>query len=101
VNDNGHFPVLNDLLGVPLGLTKKMDFYHPPIIQEGMEIFMEVLAAENIAVSNTVPPVIEVEGPSGLYTEGTPEKVSESSGITMKLRYWWQNRVFRCGLTAR
>ena len=86
VNNDGNYPTLGDLLGVPPGLNKKLTNYHPPIIQEGMEVFIEVFAADNIAVSNTVMPTIQVQGPSGLYTEGAAAMIKENSGNTMKLR---------------
>lgn len=102
VQADGHYPALNALLGIPHGLTSKLAVNHPPIIQEGMEIFMEAFAADNIAVSNTVLPKIEVEGPSGLYTEGTPTKIKEDSGNTMKVRLLLQKSgVYDVTLTAQ
>ncbi|MDD2999425.1 MAG: hypothetical protein PHV05_10230, partial [Candidatus Riflebacteria bacterium] len=101
VNDEGTYPSLSDLLGIPCGLTEKMAVYHPPIIQEGMEIFMEARACDNIMVSTEVLPKIEVSGPTGLYTEGSPEQIDEDSGSTQKMRLLLQKSgVYDVTLTA-
>ncbi len=100
--DTGTWPVLNDLLGIPCGLNKKLATYHPPIIQEGMEIFMQVRAMDNIAVSATVKPYIEVSGPGGLYTEGTPAQINENSGSRENIRLMLQKSgVYDVMLTAQ
>jgi hypothetical protein len=102
VKDNGTYPGLNDLLGIPCGLKKKMATYHPPVIQEGMEIFMQVRAMDNIAVSTTTVPVIRIQGPKGLYTEGAPAQIDENSGIRESLRLLVQKSgVYDVTLTAQ
>ncbi len=102
VKADGRYPSLSDLMGVPLGLKAKLGVpYHPPIIQEGMEIFMEATAADNIKVSDTFIPLIEVKGPTGLYTEGAPAQISETSGSTQKVRLLLQKSgVYDVTLTA-
>ncbi|HNW12801.1 MAG TPA: hypothetical protein PKI71_15660, partial [Candidatus Rifleibacterium sp.] len=102
VKADGRYPSLNDLMGVPPGLKAKLGApYHPPIIQEGMEIFMEATAADNIKVSDTFIPLIEVKGPTGLYTEGTPAQINETSGSTQKVRLLLQKSgVYDVTLTA-
>ncbi len=102
VKPDGHYPSINELLGVPCGLSKKLPIaYHPPIIQEGMEIFMEAFASDNIKVSDKVLPTIVVKGPTGLYTEGTPAQINESSGSTQKVRLLLQKSgVYDVTLTA-
>lgn len=101
VQADGKYPGLNDLLGIPPGLNAKMGLYHPPIIQEGVEMFMEVFAADNIAVSNTVLPTINIQGPSGLYTEGDPAKINENAGVNQKIRLLMQKSgVYDVTLTA-
>ncbi|GAB4278192.1 MAG: hypothetical protein Kow0029_21400 [Candidatus Rifleibacteriota bacterium] len=101
VSANGTYPVLTDLLGIPCGLKKKMTTYHPPIIQEGMEIFMQVKAYDNIAVSKTVVPKIKITGPTGLYTEGNPTKIDENSGNRENIRLLLQKSgVYDVTLTA-
>ncbi len=101
VQADGKYPALNDLLGIPPGLNAKMGIYHPPIIQEGVEMFMEAFASDNIAVSNTVLPTINIQGPSGLYTEGNPPQINESSGNLQKIRLLLQKSgVYDVTLTA-
>lgn len=102
VKDDGRYPSLNDLLGIPCGMKDKKDIaYHPPIIQEGMEIFMEARASDNIKVSTEVPPKIEVTGPTGLYTEGSPKVIKEDSGASQKVRLLMQKSgVYDVTLTA-
>ncbi len=102
VKDDGRYPSLNDLLGIPCGLNKKLGAaYHPPIIQEGMEIFMDARASDNIKVSDTTLPAIKVTGPTGLYTEGTPTQINETSGATQKVRLLLQKSgVYDVTLTA-
>ncbi len=102
VKADGRYPSLNDLMGIPCGLKAKLaGAYHPPIIQEGMEIFMEARASDNIKVSDTVVPTITVNGPTGLYSEGTPAQISENSGTTQKVRLLLQKSgVYDVTLTA-
>lgn len=101
VKDTGTYPYLTDLLGIPCGLNAKMATYHPPVVQEGMEVFMTVKAMDNIAVSTSVVPKISVTGPSGLYTEGAPAKIIEDSGDRENIRLLLQKSgVYDVTLTA-
>lgn len=102
VKNTGTYPVLNDLLGIPCGLAAKMNTaYHPPIIQEGMEVFMQVKAMDNIAISTNVLPMIQVTGPKGLYAEGAPPQINESSGNRENIRLLLQKSgVYDVALTA-
>ena len=114
VSSNFKYALMTSLSGIPSVISEGVDknlvySSHPPLIQEGTEIFIKTTAADNISVPNqavTGIPSANVSGPAGLYMrEGAKQLGGSASGITSikdkELRLMLQNSgVYKVKLTA-
>lgn len=114
VASNFKYAGMTSLLGIPSAIGESADknlvySSHPPLIQEGTEVFIKTVASDNISVPNqadTGIPSAKVTGPAGLYMrEGAKQLGGGSSGITSikdkELRLMLQESgVYKVILTA-
>ncbi|HEY9069882.1 MAG TPA: hypothetical protein VIV61_06460 [Candidatus Ozemobacteraceae bacterium] len=92
--------VIPNIKGIPWNLATEMAEYHPPRIDEGMEVFFTVSATDNIGVSTTSIPAVRVTGPVGLYAEGSPPQINATS-VNQALRLMLERSgVYNMTLTA-
>ena len=75
-----------NLSGIPWNLSSELvASYHPPLIDEGMEIFLSASATDNIGLSFTFLPQVTINGPNGLYKEENPDALAATS-VARELR---------------